>query len=116
MRAGSALRRTSTAHRRGAARRAARSASLRLVADGGRLVPQEPGRHENVGHASVRTPAARQGTAARREIATRATAAARTSGRLPPTPVRLTRRGAGVLTAPPRRPTPPVALGAALPA
>jgi nucleoid-associated protein YgaU len=99
MRAGSALRRTSTAHRRGAARRAARPASLRLVADGGRLVPQEPGRRENVRHVPVRTPAARQGTPARRETATRDTAAARIPVRPARTSVRLTRRGRVVLTA-----------------
>ena len=56
-------------------RGAARPTSLRLVADGGRLLPQEPGQ----GRAPIRTAAVRDATAAR-------------------TPVRLTRRGRLVLT------------------
>ena len=84
VRAGSAPRRTSTARRRGTARRAAGPATLRLVADGGRLVRQEQGQREDVQRASVRTAATPHPAAARRETTT---------------PVRLTRRGRMVLTA-----------------
>lgn len=86
VRAGSVPRRTSATHRRGGVRRAAGPASLRLVADGGRLVRQEPTQRESV---QIRTAAARHPGSARRETIT---GAART-------PVRLTRRGRMVLTA-----------------
>jgi nucleoid-associated protein YgaU len=94
VRAGSAPRRAAAPHRRGAARRAARPASLRLVADSGRLVGQEPGQRGDVQRAAVRTAAARHPAAARRETTTRETATA--AARIP---VRLTRRGRMVLTA-----------------
>jgi nucleoid-associated protein YgaU len=94
VRAGSRPRRAAAPHRRGAARRTARPASLRLVADGGRLVGQEPAQRADVRRASVRTPAARRPALARRETTTRETTAAAAR-----TPVRLTRRGRMVLTA-----------------
>jgi hypothetical protein len=64
------------------------------VADGGRLVGQEPAQRADVRRASVRTPAARRPALARRETTTRETTAAAAR-----TPVRLTRRGRMVLTA-----------------
>lgn len=79
-RAGGAVRRTATARRRGPARRrAAGTAPLRLVADGGRLVPQSASRPADIRREPVRTEGPRA-------------AAART-------PLRLTRRGRAVVTA-----------------
>ena len=91
VRAGSAPRRTSTARRRGTVQRAARPATLRLVADDGRLVRQEPGQREDVQRAPVRTAAVRHLATAGRETTIREATAR--------TPVRLTRRGRMVLTA-----------------
>ena len=99
-RPGGALRRTPAARRRGSAGSAARPAgaarpaSLRLVADGGRLVPEAPAERS----VPVRTDAAQESAAARKPAAARKAEAARKPAAAR-TPVRLTRRGRLVLTA-----------------
>jgi len=99
-RPGGALRRTPAARRRGSAGSAARTAgaarpaSLRLVADGGRLVPEAPAERS----VPVRTDAAQESAAARKPAAARKAEAARKPAAAR-TPVRLTRRGRLVLTA-----------------
>ena len=99
-RPGGALRRTPAARRRGSAGSAARTAGaarpapLRLVADGGRLVPEAPAQRS----VPVRTDAAQESAAARKPAAARKAEAARKPAAAR-TPVRLTRRGRLVLTA-----------------
>ena len=99
-RPGGALRRTPAARRRGSAGSAARPAgaarpaSLRLVADGGRLVPPVPAQQS----VPVRTDAAQEPAAARNPAAARKAKAAREPAAAR-TPVRLTRRGRLALTA-----------------
>jgi len=99
-RPGGALRRTPAARRRGSAGSAARTAGaarpapLRLVADGGRLVPEAPAERS----VPVRTDAAQESAAARKPAAARKAEAARKPAAAR-TPVRLTRRGRLVLTA-----------------
>jgi len=99
-RPGGALRRTPAARRRGSAGSAARPAgaarpaSLRLVADGGRLVPEAPAERS----VPIRTDAAQESAAARKPAAARKAEAARKPAAAR-TPVRLTRRGRLVLTA-----------------
>jgi nucleoid-associated protein YgaU len=99
-RAASAVSRTAAAPRRGPARRTARPTSLRLVADGGRLVPQASSQAPGVRCEPVRTGAAREAAVRQRPVARR-TVARRTVTReaVARTPVRLTRRGRVVVTA-----------------
>jgi len=78
------VRRTPTADRR-------RPRYLRLVADGGRLVPQPPGQPARVRREPARPAAPRQPAAPGQAVAPRRAAAR--------TPVRLTRRGRLVVTA-----------------
>jgi nucleoid-associated protein YgaU len=104
-RAASAVSRTAAAPRRGPARRTARPTSLRLVADGGRLVPQASSQAPGVRCEPVRTGAAREAAVRQRPVArrtvTREAVARRTVTReaVARTPVRLTRRGRVVVTA-----------------
>ena len=97
---GGAVRRTPAARRRGSAGGAvraagtARPASLRLVADGGRLVPEAAAQRS----VPVRTDAAREPAVARKPAAGPKPAAAR-KPEPARAPVRLTRRGRFVLTA-----------------
>ena len=89
-RTGSQVRRTPSADRR-------RPRYLRLVADGGRLVPQPPGQPARVRREPVRPAAQDQAAAPGRPPAPgRAVAPGRAAAR---TPVRLTRRGRLVVTA-----------------
>ena len=99
-RPGGALRRTPAARRRGSAGSAARTAGaarpapLRLVADGGRLVPGAAAQRSVL----VRTDAGQEPAVARKPAAARKAEAARKPAAAR-TPVRLTRRGRLVLTA-----------------
>jgi nucleoid-associated protein YgaU len=89
-RADSPVRRPSTADRR-------RPRYLRLVADGGRLVPQPPGQPARVRHEPVRPAASRRAVASPRAAAPPRPVAPRQAAAR--TPVRLTRRGRLVVTA-----------------
>ena len=99
-RPGGGVRRTPAERRRGSAggtarpAGAARPAPLRLVADGGRLVPEAPAERS----VPVRTDAAQESAAARKPAAARKAEAARKPAAAR-TPVRLPRRGRLVLTA-----------------